>query len=155
MAPAELVQSGQTYKLVNVKSSTVVMDLSGTDNRSIIGYPDQDGPNQKWTMAWTGHSWTFRSVSSGLYLNISGQPADGTKLVAAPEPCQWDIWHDESNHDAYRIFIPGTGFNLDLYNYGDATPGNPITLWYRWKGVHQTWKFVPGTSRSPSIIVAD
>lgn len=41
-----------------------------------------------------------------------------------------------------RVFAPFTVYNLDLWNYGDPVPGDPITLWGKWNGVHQTWKFV-------------
>lgn len=40
------VQSGGTYKLINAKGGTV-LDLSGGDNRSIIGYGFHGGDNQK------------------------------------------------------------------------------------------------------------
>lgn len=38
------------------------------------------------------------------------------------------------------IFVPFTNYNIDLYNHGDPTPGTPITLWWTWEGLHQTWK---------------
>ena len=40
-----------------------------------------------------------------------------------------------------RIFVPFTRYNLDLYNYGDPIAGDPITLWSKWNGRHQTWRF--------------
>jgi hypothetical protein len=40
----------------------------------------------------------------------------------------------------HRIFVPSTNYNLDLFNHGDPTPGTPITLWWTWAGIHQTWK---------------
>ncbi|KAJ7437864.1 ricin B-like lectin [Mycena galericulata] len=136
----EIVQSGGTYRILNAKAETA-MDLSGGDNKSIIGYPYHNGENQHWTLTWTGDSWTFRSASSGLYLGLDGPPADGTHLVATSTPFQFDIWHDEKNTQNYRIFVPNTSYNFDLYGDGDSTPGTPITLWYRWAGIHQTWSF--------------
>jgi len=44
----------------------------------------------------------------------------------------------------YRIFAPSTQFNFDLYGHGDPTPGTPITTWYKWSGIHQTWRFELG-----------
>lgn len=136
----ELVQSGQTYTITNAKSGTV-MDLSGLDNRSVIGFPAHGGPNQKWTLNWTGRSWTFQSVYSGLYLALDGSPSDGTRLVAAATPAEWHIWHDDVDPSAYRIFVPFTRFNLDLYGHGNPAPSTPITTWYTWRGIHQTWRF--------------
>ncbi|KAJ7724854.1 ricin B-like lectin [Mycena metata] len=136
----EIVQSGLTYRITNAKAGTVV-DLSGGDNRSIIGYPYHAGPNQHWMVTWTGHAWTIRSLSSGLYLSLGGTPGDGTPLIATSTPFEFDIWHDETDKANYRIFVPNTKLNLDLYNDGNPTPGTPITLWYQWAGIHQTWKF--------------
>ncbi|KAF9030288.1 ricin B-like lectin [Hymenopellis radicata] len=135
------VVSGTTYKIVNAKSGTVI-DLSGVDNKTIIGYPDHNGPNQQWTLNWIGNAWTFRSVSSGLYLGLGGASADGTRLLAVSDAVPWHIWHDEVDATSFRIFAPFTNYNLDLYNYGDPVAGDPITLWYKWNGTHQTWKFV-------------
>lgn len=134
------VTSGQTYRITNVRSGTVV-DLSGVDNHTIIGYPYHSGRNQQWTFEWTGHSWTIRSVSSGQYLGVNGTNyADGTGLVATSTPFEWDIWHDEADQNTFRFFVHDTHYNWDLNNYGDATPGEPITLWYTWNGLHQTWR---------------
>ena len=44
-----------------------------------------------------------------------------------------------------RIFVHGTHFNWDLYGDGNPAPGTPITLWYAWSGIHQTWQFELGT----------
>ena len=43
------------------------------------------------------------------------------------------------------VFVPNTHENLDLWGNGLATPGNPITLWWTWNGLHQTWNFTEGT----------
>lgn len=134
------ITSGQTYKITNVKSGTVV-DLSGVDNHTIIGYHYHNGDNQHWTFNWTGDSWTIRSVSSGQYLGVeSTNYSDGDKIVTVPSPFDWDIWHDEVNPNAFRFFIHNTHYNIDLNNWGATTPGEPITLWWTWEGVHQTWK---------------
>ncbi|KAJ7126415.1 ricin B-like lectin [Mycena crocata] len=136
----EIVQSGLTYRIINAKAGTV-MDLSGVDNKTIIGYPYHNGDNQHWTLTWTGNAWTIRSVSSGLYIGLDGAPADGVPLIATPTPFQFDIWHDEEDNLNYRIFVPNTKINFDLYDDGNPAPGTPITLWYRWEGIHQTWRF--------------
>ncbi|KAF8063234.1 ricin B-like lectin [Lyophyllum atratum] len=140
MSTPEIVQSGFTYQITNAKSGTV-MDLSGLDNKTVIGYPSHNTNNQKWALQWTNSGWTFRSVSSGLYLGIDGSNTNGTRLVAVTTPVGWHIWHDEVDPSTYRIFVPNTTFNVDLNNKGSQVPGTAITLWYRWAGVHQTWRF--------------
>ncbi|KAE9404205.1 putative mannanase [Gymnopus androsaceus JB14] len=129
----ELIQSGLTFNIHNVKSGTV-MDLSGVDNKSIIGYPldSVGGENQKWTTLWTGEAWNFQNALTGAYLGIAGTAQDGQNLTVSTTPTGWDIWHDTVNETNYRVFIPNTSQNWDLYADGDATPGDPITLWGEW-----------------------
>ncbi|KAG7085432.1 hypothetical protein E1B28_002993 [Marasmius oreades] len=145
MAPVDVIQGNGTYRIVNAKSQTL-LDLSQGDQRSIIGWPRNDAANQHWTLLWAGNAWHIQSPSNGLYLGLggSGTPGDGVPLIATAEPTTgWDIWQDNVNPEAYRIFIPNTFLNWDLWANGDATPGNPVTLWTSWSGIHQTWKFEP------------
>ncbi|KAJ3576322.1 hypothetical protein NP233_g490 [Leucocoprinus birnbaumii] len=133
------IVSGQTYKITNVKSGNVV-DLSGLDNHTIIGYPYHSGKNQQWKFEWVGDAWTIQSVSSGQYIGTEGSNfANGTQLVSVTSPFKWDIWHDEANQNAFRFYIHDTRFNWDSSDYGDTTPGRHIILWTNWSGVHQTW----------------
>ncbi|KAF9032404.1 ricin B-like lectin [Panaeolus papilionaceus] len=134
------VDSGATYVITNVKAGTA-MDLSAFDNHSVIGWPEHGHPNQQWRMNWTGNSWTFQAGSTGQYLAIEGPPADGTKVIASATPFDWHIWRDDQDPNTFRIFVPNTHQNLDLYGKGNSTPGTPITLWWTWAGRHQTWRF--------------
>jgi len=141
----EYVVSGGTYYITNAKGGTVI-DLSGTDNHSIIGWPYHNGLNQQWKLTWVGAiGWTFQNVATNLYLGVqSGTLTNGTLLVGVNQPTGWDIWHDSVDPTTYRIFVPGAkppGLNLDLANYGVSTPGDPIQLWEQWSGNHQTWQF--------------
>lgn len=120
----ELIQSGLSFNIYNVKSGTV-MDLSAADNKSsklprlstfsfeftvdpysylVIGYPlDQvGGNNQKWTTLWNGGGWYFQNVQTGTYLGIAGTPDDGQNLTVSTTPTNWDIWHDSVNETNYR-----------------------------------------------------
>ncbi|KAI4527729.1 hypothetical protein K525DRAFT_231673 [Schizophyllum commune Loenen D] len=141
IALAASITSGQSYKITNSKGGTVV-DLSAGDNTSIIGWPYHEGSNQQWTLDWAGDGWNFRSLSTGKYISLGGaDAANGARLVAETDPFTWHIWTDEEVEGAYRIFVPDTHQNFDLYNHGDSTPGTPITTWYTWDGEHQTWQF--------------
>jgi len=137
---SELIQTGLNFTIVNAKSGTVV-DLSAGDNTTITGWTPNGGKNQQWTTLWNGNAWNFKSVGTGRYLGILGNAGNGTNLTAASTPTDWDIWHDEVNATNYRIYYPNTTVNWDLFDYGDATPGDPITLWGAWSGIHQTWTF--------------
>ncbi|KAG5643460.1 hypothetical protein DXG03_000892 [Asterophora parasitica] len=110
----EIVQSGFTYRITNAKSGTVI-DLSGEDFKSIIGYPNHNGTNQQWTLNWTGVGWTFRSVSSGLYLAIDGSNTNGTRLVAVTTPFGWHIWHDEVDLSTYRNVITPSDLRFPFF----------------------------------------
>ncbi|KAL1674246.1 hypothetical protein EV122DRAFT_293580 [Schizophyllum commune] len=172
LALAASITSGQSYKITNSKGGTVV-DLSAGDNTSIIGWPYHEGSNQQlcarhrprlrsrpystfvatdtnrlhlqWTLDWAGDGWNFRSLSTGKYISLGGaDAANGARLVAETDPFTWHIWTDEEVEGAYRIFVPDTHQNFDLYNHGDSTPGTPITTWYTWDGEHQTWQFDEG-----------
>ncbi|KAF8151501.1 ricin B-like lectin [Crassisporium funariophilum] len=134
------VDGGATYVITNVKAGTA-LDLSAGDQRTVTGWPVNGGTNQKWTTEWTGKSWTFRSGSTGKYLGIEGTPANGLSIVAVAAPFEWHIWRDEADQNTFRIFVPFTRQNLDLFGNGRTAPGTPITLWAKWAGVHQTWKF--------------
>ncbi|KAF9467502.1 carbohydrate-binding module family 13 protein [Collybia nuda] len=136
------LEAGKTYKITNVKAGTA-LDLSGTDNSSVIGWTSHDGANQKWLLGRIGNQWTFRNVGNGRYLGLSGHPNDGTPLVAVDDFFKWDIYRDDNDGNVYRIFVPDhpTPINVDLSDHGNANPGTPITLWGKWEGKHQTWRF--------------
>ncbi|KAJ4485340.1 carbohydrate-binding module family 13 protein [Lentinula aciculospora] len=137
------IQSGNTYKIYNGKSGTI-LDLSGTDGRTISGFSDNNGDNQKWLLEQgPGGHWTFRSVASGQYLGIGGPVEDGTPLVSVDEPVGWDIYPDDSDSGVFRVYVPGapTAMNIDLSDHGNPTPGTLVTLWGKWEGKNQTWRF--------------
>ncbi|KAF9068740.1 hypothetical protein BDP27DRAFT_1326886 [Rhodocollybia butyracea] len=127
----EEIQPNGTYMIENAKSGTVV-DLSGTDNTSIIGYPPNGGENQKWSTIWTGEKLE----------HPVGVVNNGTNLTVSSTAYAWDIVHDELNATDFRIYSSNTTETWDLYNYGDPTPGDPITLWGAWAAIHQTWNFI-------------
>ncbi|KAH7925979.1 carbohydrate-binding module family 13 protein [Leucogyrophana mollusca] len=142
------IQSGHTYKLINVKGGTA-LDLSGGDNRSIIGYGFHNGPNQEWLFEQhEGGHWTIKSVGSGKYLGLEENPRDGVSVLAVSNPYRWDIWPDDEDLSVYRIFASGTQFNIDLSDHGNPTPGTEIVVWWKWNGRNQCWRVEPIHGRS-------
>ncbi|KAJ3723931.1 ricin B-like lectin [Lentinula raphanica] len=139
------IQSGNVYKIYNGKAGTI-LDLSGTDGRTISGFSENNGNNQKWRLEQgEGGHWTFQSVESGQFLGIEGPPENGTPLVAVNEPFKWDIYPDDEDPSHFRMYVPNapTAINIDLSDHGNPTPGTIVTLWIKWEGRNQTWKFVP------------
>ena len=115
-----MVTSGSTYFLSNKKAATVC-DLSGEDQKSIIGFPKQGSDNQKagfpsfrskgdpnlssqWKVQNTGNGWTFQNALDGKYLDIEGKVENGSKVVAVQtdSPRVWDIRPDQNDNDACR-----------------------------------------------------
>ncbi|KAF9467501.1 ricin B lectin domain-containing protein [Collybia nuda] len=138
-------EDGKMYKIINVKAKSVI-DLNGTDNISIIGHADHGGTNQKWLLEHTGGHWTLRSAWDARYIGIDARPEEGACLIAVDRPFEWDIWPDERNKSAYRIFVPNApapGINFDLsQEYGNPDSGIPIILWKKDEAeLGQVWMF--------------
>ncbi|KII84906.1 carbohydrate-binding module family 13 protein [Plicaturopsis crispa FD-325 SS-3] len=134
------IQSGQTYVLTNVKGGTA-LDLSGGDNKSLIGFQNHGGGNQQWQLSQENSGWVFRNVGTGKYLGVEGRADDGVPVVAVDSPFIWNIWPDEKDGSVYRVFVPNTAYNIDLSDHGNSEPGTKVTLWWKWEGTNQTWRF--------------
>ncbi|TFY75514.1 hypothetical protein EWM64_g8499 [Hericium alpestre] len=146
------IQSGGTYTIRNVKSETA-LDLSGGDNASIIGFNFHGGGNQQWTFEQQGSGkWVVRSKATGKYLDIDGEPGDGTRVIASDNAREWDIWRDQNDQSAFRFFIPDTKQNIDLSDHGNPEPGTPVTLWGTWEGTNQLWRIQPRKCSLLSIL---
>ncbi|KAI5118737.1 hypothetical protein M0805_000066 [Coniferiporia weirii] len=131
-----------TYKLVNVLGNNA-LDLSGGDNKSIIGFTEHGGGNQQWVVSAPDEddNQTLQGATSGLYLAIEGPPQNYERLVASSYATKWAIRRDGSDRSVWRVFWPGTGLNFDLSDRGNPTPGTPIQLWEATEGKNQLWKF--------------
>jgi len=138
---AEMVNPG-TYTIKNVKGGTA-LDLSGGDNRSIIGFSFHGQGNQQWEVSERdgNNEVTIKSVATGKYLSIDQQPSNGIPVIASDNAQKWRIANDEHNGNAFRVYYPGTEFNFDLQDHGNSTPGTLIQLWEKTPGKGQTWYF--------------
>ncbi|KAG6907731.1 hypothetical protein DXG01_007589 [Tephrocybe rancida] len=90
--------------------------------------------------------WTIRNVKVKTYLGIEeGHLQDGLRLCAVESAVAWDISRDGKDQSVNRISVPGSQYNVDLTNNGDAKNGTVIALWTKWgDGVNQTWRFHMG-----------
>jgi len=136
-------ESGRTYFIINKKSGTA-FDLSGADQRSVIGFTLHRGDNQKWKFQEQDGEWTIQNRYNGKYLDVDipNVDNDGVRVIAVDNhgnPRKWTVVPDESG-DGWRIFYPGTRQNVDLSDNGNPTPGTPVTLWSEWQGQNQVWR---------------
>ncbi|KZP23986.1 carbohydrate-binding module family 13 protein [Athelia psychrophila] len=141
------IQEGQIYKITNVKAPDRIIDLSGGDNRSLIGYEDKNGPNQRWIFERAQDNaewWLIKSAGSGQYINLDGgSPGDGVALVAGEDRVAWDVQPDPEHEDKLRFFVPNTEFNFDLADHGSEVEGSKVQLWSKTRGKGQTWTVTP------------
>jgi hypothetical protein len=101
------IESGQRYKITNEQAKLVV-DLSGQDNKSVIGWESHGGENQqvitfnidisitctsydcdtlKWILKKQDNGqWTIQSVRAQKYLGFENSPGNGTPLVGLDKP---------------------------------------------------------------------
>ncbi|KAL4066330.1 carbohydrate-binding module family 13 protein [Scleroderma yunnanense] len=117
------IQSGARYVLLNVKAPESCLDISGGDNRSLIGYPPHGGLNQQWE---------FHRVSRNIFR---------IRVVAGEEEYVWYVQDEPNFPGTIRLFVPDTRMNVDLSDDGNPTPGTPVTLWEAWRpGSNQLWR---------------
>ncbi|KAL4066541.1 carbohydrate-binding module family 13 protein [Scleroderma citrinum] len=135
------IQSGARYVLLNVKAPESCLDISGGDNRSLIGYPPHGGLNQQWEFHRVSRN-IFRIRSgTGLFLGIDGRAINGTRVVAGEEEYVWYVQDEPNFPGTIRLFVPDTRMNVDLSDDGNPTPGTPVTLWEAWRpGSNQLWR---------------
>ncbi len=104
------IKSGQCYKIANEQTKLVV-DLSGGNNKFIIGYNFHGAVNQQvttfasWitcasynhdTFQWiiekqVNGQYTIRSVEHRKYLGVEKTPDNGARLAGLDKPQFWDI----------------------------------------------------------------
>ncbi|KAF9051592.1 ricin B lectin domain-containing protein [Panaeolus papilionaceus] len=86
--------------------------------------------------------WHLRNAQSGKYLSLPSQkPQNDTQLLANDTKFLWHIWDEETVQNAVRICVPNTKKDVDLSDHGNAAPGTPISVWGRWEGENQLWRF--------------
>ncbi|KAF9559362.1 carbohydrate-binding module family 13 protein [Agrocybe pediades] len=138
------IASGNRYIIVNTKSQTV-MDLSGSDGVSVIGFPKHGQANQQWELVFAETGWHIKSVSSGKYLQVAGGHQGGSRIVATNVPFIWYIWADNAEVTSARISVPGCSCDIDLSEGGSVAPCTPVQLWDRTEGArNQVWRFEKG-----------
>ncbi|TFK61728.1 hypothetical protein BDN72DRAFT_430142 [Pluteus cervinus] len=132
---------GGVYKIISAQCG-LSLDLSGSDQKSIIGYEWHGGRNQQWFVdpqPDRPDTFIILNGSKPVGLSFEGNPGDGVPVVAIEEPGIWVIRPDGENPSAFsRIFVPDTPFNLELPD--EPVPESPVTLFGQSQpGINQTW----------------
>ncbi|KAI0796422.1 ricin B lectin domain-containing protein [Irpex lacteus] len=83
------IRSG-AYLVVNAHNNKV-LDLSASDNKSIITFPLHGGANQQWRIEPLGEGYSIRSISSGKYVTFEERIGDGALVIANGFPVSWDV----------------------------------------------------------------
>jgi hypothetical protein len=119
------IESGQRYKFTNEENG-LVLDLSGSNGKSILGWDFHGGGNQQVnnlvvtsiacpsydhdTLQWITErqddgQWTVRSVRHHKYLGFESTLKDGAPLDGLDKPQLWDIevLPDSEDHDNPRV----------------------------------------------------
>ncbi|KAF8257422.1 ricin B lectin domain-containing protein [Lactarius quietus] len=147
------IKSGQRYKITNEQAQLVV-DLSGADSKSIIGWTSHGGENQQWiTEEQYDGQWTIRSVALQKYIALANTPKDGTALVALDEPQLWDIKIvDNGNYakTSVKFCIRNTTLVAD-FPLDKLVVGTGIQLWADWNGKNQIWVLEERESRFDEV----
>ncbi|KAF8338534.1 carbohydrate-binding module family 13 protein [Amanita rubescens] len=130
-----------TYNIINVESGTV-MDQSGTDHVSIIGWPANGGDNQQWDVQPTsnGNYYAIKNVYFGTYLGYR-KLILGANAIGVEFPIPWALFPDEQDPTTYRFFVPKSDLNLEVARHGSDKPGTPIVIASQIPEPNQTWRF--------------
>lgn len=153
------IESGKIYKIVNVKTGTVI-DLGCLTKKEVSGWKENDGDNQKWKLVQIEQEnhWHISSIlkddkNRTCYLGITDKE---TRIQTCKKPYRWDIWLDENKEKAFRIFMhngPSPGLNFDMKGSGSGD-GTPIILYPKRSmeegGENQMWYFVEASLVSAS-----
>ncbi|PPQ69126.1 hypothetical protein CVT26_003574 [Gymnopilus dilepis] len=149
-----LTDLNHPYVIVNKKTKTV-LDLSGQDQKSIIGWSYHAGANQQWRLIG-GNDGLFliKSVSSGKYLRpLNGETKESQPLVAGNEPYGWDIKIDAQAQPGIRICAHNSDLVADLWG-ASANLGTEIKLFKAWyPGENQVWVLQPVVENSEQFIL--
>ncbi|EPS44443.1 hypothetical protein H072_1564 [Dactylellina haptotyla CBS 200.50] len=136
-----VLTDAQRYRVVNVQSGTV-LDLSGTNGKSVSGWKQNDGENQQWVTLDKKTHWYIQNLDSGKYLGVADPRDldDGTPLIGVDKPFKWKI--EEHDDGTYRISVAEfpTPITVDLVK-GNSKNGTLVVLWGQHDAKNQRWKF--------------
>ncbi|KAH9983240.1 hypothetical protein BJV74DRAFT_851266 [Russula compacta] len=119
----DVIQPG-FYIFMNERGGTSIDVLPGN---VIAGCPRDDSrETQKWQVESSGQGYTIRNVSTRLYMTAT--PYDRYHVMVSSTVRKWTFETDWRGGPNLTIGLVGSGFILDLSDYGSPTPGQPVLL---------------------------
>ncbi|KAF8345083.1 carbohydrate-binding module family 13 protein [Amanita rubescens] len=134
-----LVESGAIYRLINVKSGTV-LDLSGTDRIHLSGWPDNGGTNQQWFIDFQDGYYTLQNVRYSKYVGYTEPLRLGSEGIGSISRIKWIMVPSEDDPNVFGLFVPGTKLVLELVDDGSPQPGTPVMIGLRMLSLNQAWR---------------
>ncbi|KAI4527731.1 hypothetical protein K525DRAFT_283430 [Schizophyllum commune Loenen D] len=115
-----------TYTIRN-EAIDQVLDLSGADHKTCIGYLAHGGENQRWIIDRLGAGYTIQNARSKTYMTVDASLANGTTIVGSAFPVAWDI---QLGNAGWTIGWPNSRYFLELDYHADPNPqAAELQLW--------------------------
>ncbi|KAF9002116.1 hypothetical protein BDQ17DRAFT_1357458 [Cyathus striatus] len=122
------------YKISRPENDSLVIDLSGSDLKSVIVFPHHGDTNQQWEIAPLGLGYSMRCVYNDGYVTVDNSLQEGVSIVATPYPVSWELEGDDFELGIWRICWPNG--QLVLAEKTDGTSKVPFES-------SHLWRFVP------------
>ncbi|TCD67005.1 hypothetical protein EIP91_000685 [Steccherinum ochraceum] len=109
------LKSGANYFLC-CEGRENVLDLSGSNHRTVLVYSFNGGDNQKWQLLHNGQYWAVRCLKTGTFLGTdirSGNLAEATPVYAIHEGAYvWEIRKVGAASTKYHLYYAGTEYAI-------------------------------------------
>ncbi|KAL1686545.1 hypothetical protein GGG16DRAFT_64091 [Schizophyllum commune] len=145
-----------TYTIRN-EAIDQVLDLSGADHKTCIGYLAHGGENQRWIIDRLGAGYTIQNARSKTYMTVDASLANGTTIVGSAFPVAWDI---QLGNAGWTIGWPNSRYFLELDYHADPNPqAAKLQLWRNENASHfqcnRIWTLVRVDDRPGSVNTND
>ncbi|KAH9475083.1 hypothetical protein JR316_0012189 [Psilocybe cubensis] len=139
------------YRIEHAQSHDKVIDLSGYDGVTILGWEKHGGENQKWEFERLGPGYSIKSVFNGTCITLKIGTVDGVSLTASKFPVSWELEADGSD------FVFDLGSNTNEVTLRASSPSAPTRLWRLVEEIKLEWpepeisnKILEFTTRAPT-----
>ncbi|KAI0084556.1 hypothetical protein BDY19DRAFT_528933 [Irpex rosettiformis] len=124
----ELRWKAGVYSLMNTTGGTC-LDLSGADDKSIIGFPGHNRPNQQWRFESLGEGFTIRNLHTKRYLTVEDGVAHEATLTVSAFPVAWKVdVVSEGEQVSIRLLWPNERYAVSLAGSGNGKPCTKVHL---------------------------
>ncbi|KAF5357874.1 hypothetical protein D9756_001222 [Leucocoprinus leucothites] len=124
-----MIQNHSIYKIRHTFFDDNVLDLSGADHVSVLGWTESGSENQQWSLTHEeSNLYGIRSVISGKYAAVSGKPRNGAPIEVTDTLFLWEVGQENDPHG-------GEVYTLDL-----GGPQEDVEVWVEGEDRHQCWR---------------